>query len=397
MTFTPYTTLNVCSAALIGGMGVVIALVKIPARAYNRYYRMARAFFCSAFFILSLLKFAEIVISKSADNSLTACVALVVAAFQAMCFTALILLFIMPQWVTRRRMLIQFASISLFSAALIACRVMFSNAVFHTVLIICSVAYVGLLVCCAVIYRKAYTRFKEEMYDYYQEEDLNRQLRWIGRTFFYSLAVGCLVFLSLSGSKLLDSVFILIYSAFYVFLTSSFINYGQYVSTVLRAVMHEEATPPEPIEVQSIVSEAPIMKPEAETPLKYYHISTGLRRWVEQKRYLLCDMAVKEVAQEIGTSARQLNDYFRDEMGEDFVKWRIRLRIRYACRLIDQDPMRPVSEVAAEAGFGDRSYFYRKFADIQGISVTEYRRAAQLNLSRQALAGSKTDTGQTAD
>ena len=380
MTFTTYSMLNVASAVLIGGLGVVIASVRITARTQNRHYRTARTYLSVAFILLALLKLVEFAVPKDNENSLTGCIALIVGALQAMCFTASLLLFIRPQWVTPRRVWSQLAVILLASVALVLCHVLLPAAHYRVALIVASLLYVALLAFYTVVFRKAYRQFGNDMYDYYQEEDLNRQLRWIGYTFYTSLVVGCLVFLSVSGIQGLDSLFIIIYSAFYVYLTSRFINYGQYVSTVMRAVL------PQPEPVASMMPEPQPDAAEAEEPVaeaaehdeqdRYAGIGDRLKVWVDERRYLSADLGVKDVAAELGTTPRRLSEYFSEVVGEDFVKWRLRLRLQYACRLIEQNPGRPMREVAAEAGFGDRSYFYRKFAEVLGITVTRYKQQA---------------------
>lgn len=385
MTITAYSTLNIASAVLIGALGIVIASLRIPARVPTRYYRKARTYLSTAFILLSLLKLVEVAVPKTSDDELTGCIALIAAAFQALCFTASLLLFIQPQWVTSRKVVTHLLGIAAAAAVMLACQNTTSRSTFRLILIGGTISYLALLAYYTLVFTKAYRQFRQEVYDYYQEEDLTRQLRWISHTFYSSLAVGMLVFLSLSGVKWLDCLFIAIYSAFYVYLTVSFINYGQYVTTVMRAVMpDDEATPVAaalPLPASGNSSTVVTIKEIGDTPVKYVHISTAMRQWVDQQKFLHSDIAVKDVARELGTSPRLLNEYFNEVVGEDFVKWRIRLRMSHACKLIELNPNRSITEIATESGFGDRSYFYRKFAELLGISVTEYKRRATLLLS----------------
>lgn len=138
MTFTTYSLLNVASAVLIGGLGVVIASVRITARTQNRHYRTARTYLSVAFILLALLKLVEFAVPKDNENSLTGCIALIVGALQAMCFTASLLLFIRPQWVTPRRVWSQLAVILLASVALVLCQVLLPVAHYRVALIVAS-------------------------------------------------------------------------------------------------------------------------------------------------------------------------------------------------------------------------------------------------------------------
>ena len=385
MTYTIYSMLNVASAVLIGGLGAVIAAVRIPARTQTRHYRTARTYLSVSFILLALLKLTEIIVPKDNDTELTGCIALIVGALQALCFTASLLLFIRPQWVTRRRVATQLVGIAAVSLALVACQTLLPSGVYHIVMAGCSALYVALLVYYTLVFRRAYQQFGADMTAYYQEEDLNRQLRWIAYTFYSSLAVGCLVFLSVSGIVWLDCLFIVIYSAFYVYLTSRFINYGQYVSTVMRAVQPDEQSQ---VPALGMAAAAPermsrtMVKAVEDTPMKFVPISARLQQWVDERRYLQSDVAVKDVAAALDTSPRRLNEYFSEVVGEDFVKWRMRMRLQYACQLIDQNPDRAMQEIAVESGFGDRSYFYRKFSEVMGMTVTQYKQQAKLQLTR---------------
>ena len=399
MIFSAYSALNIASATLIAGLGAVIAAVHIPARSETQYYRTARTYLSVAFILLALLKLAEIIAPKNSDNEFTGCIALVVAAYQALCFTASLLLFIRPQWVTKRRMVAQLVFITVLAGVLITGQVLLFHRTYLVLLGTCSALYVALLAYYTYVFRRAYRKFSNDLYEFYLEEDLNHQLRWIAHTFYSSLVVGLLVFLSLSGQQWLDGAFIIIYSAFYIYLTASFINYGQYVSTVMRAVRPVEHNDmPQPAADTALMLQGPLdddlLTCLADTPMKFAAISEALKKWVDEQQFRYNDVAVKDIAKELGTTPRHLNDYFREVVGEDFVKWRVRLRVRYACRLLKQDPNRSITEVATESGFSDRSYFYRKFAELQGITVAEFKRQAILSLATRALQPANPDTSQ---
>lgn len=387
MVYTAYNMLNICSLLLIGTLGLVMAAMHIPVRSDTRHYRSARTFLCMAFILLSLIKVLEIVTPKASEDELTSCYALIVAAFQALCFTMSIMILISPRRVAHRwvgwKLLLP---IALASLVLVVAQRKLPFGQFRLVLVGCSLLYVAMLAYFTWVFRNAYQHFKAEMFACYQEDELNRQLRWVSHTFYSSLAVGSLAFFSISGVKLLDCVFVVLYTAFYVYLTIQFINYSHYASLVWRAdepvdVLMEEAEPSEPA--------SGVLKSDEEAGAadvaqsRYALIGARLEGWVNEKKYLLSNVAVKDVAAELGTTPRRLNEYFRRVVGEDFVKWRIGLRLRHACQLIDENPDRPIQEIVAASGFGDRSYFYRKFAELQGVTVAEYKRQAKLRSASQ--------------
>ncbi|MBR1727592.1 MAG: AraC family transcriptional regulator, partial [Muribaculaceae bacterium] len=164
-----------------------------------------------------------------------------------------------------------------------------------------------------------------------------------------------------------------------------FINYGQYVSTVMRAVQPDEQSQVPALGKTAVAPERmsrTMVKAVEDTPMKFAPISARLQQWVDERRYLQSEVAVKDVAAALDTTPRRLNEYFSEVVGEDFVKWRMRMRLQYACQLIDQNPDRAMQEIAVESGFGDRSYFYRKFSEVMGMTVTQYKQQAKLQLTR---------------
>ena len=92
-------------------------------------------------------------------------------------------------------------------------------------------------------------------------------------------------------------------------------------------------------------------------------------------------MAVEDIARELNMSVPQFRLYFKQVIGEDFRTWRVRKRIEYAKQLINEHPDWPVTRVAQESGFNDRSYFYQQFMLYSGISVSDFKKSASSTLS----------------
>ena len=99
--------------------------------------------------------------------------------------------------------------------------------------------------------------------------------------------------------------------------------------------------------------------------------------WIERGGFLNTKLAVEDIAKELNMSVPQFRQYFKQVIGEDFRTWRVRKRIDYARLLMKQYPDWPITRIAQESGFNDRSYFYQQFLLSTGMSVSDYKKQIQ--------------------
>jgi AraC-like DNA-binding protein len=78
------------------------------------------------------------------------------------------------------------------------------------------------------------------------------------------------------------------------------------------------------------------------------------------------------LAREAGVSTAHLNRAFRSAEGCTIGEYRRRLRISFACRLLEQTRS-PLSQVAIASGFADQAHFSRLFKRQTGMTPREYR------------------------
>lgn len=83
-----------------------------------------------------------------------------------------------------------------------------------------------------------------------------------------------------------------------------------------------------------------------------------------------------EMAQLCGLSPSAFSRDFKVVFGLTFVDYLTNYRLTQAKRLLE-NPLMPVTDVAAAVGFDDPSYFTRVFRREEGLSPSEYRLAAQ--------------------
>ncbi len=89
-------------------------------------------------------------------------------------------------------------------------------------------------------------------------------------------------------------------------------------------------------------------------------------------RHLDEPLQVATLAAQANISASHFFALFKRQTGCAPIDCFIRLRMRHACRLLDETVM-SVKEVAATLGYDDPFYFSRIFKSVNGVAPTEYR------------------------
>lgn len=86
-----------------------------------------------------------------------------------------------------------------------------------------------------------------------------------------------------------------------------------------------------------------------------------------------CD--TRAIAERLGVSRSRLCHSYRRAYGTTIGQDVRARRIRLARHLLDEEPRRLVKEVAAQVGYGKRSYrtFFNSFRQVVGISPREYQ------------------------
>ncbi len=373
MSTTLYTIINWVSAAMIFELGIVLALFKTKDGHEYHKYHAARKWLSVACVTLGVLMAVNQLIPADVNHTMwLRVVVLCIAALQAMMFTMTILSIIAVQKVTRRYILLQTLLIVAGGACVMSvCGLSpeMSRAAFYFGII----AYLLLLGYYARSFIHSFHLFRQEINTYYEEEEINYSLRWIRRLFWSALAVGLLSFLSLTGIYWLDGVFIIIYTAYYIYFTIQFINYHRQLQIVQPAIARNPMLSDENLDDKRKEDDATGASCQDERNALIRHMEQGISRWVEEKRYTAFDKSVEDVANEMECTIHELHWYFREVMKTSFPLWRNQLRIEMAKQLLREQPAMKIQEVALQSGFNNRSYFYRKFAELTGMSVQEFK------------------------
>ncbi len=90
------------------------------------------------------------------------------------------------------------------------------------------------------------------------------------------------------------------------------------------------------------------------------------------------NVTLSSEAKRLNVSTTYLSAKFKEETGENFVDYVNRVKIQYACMLLEK-LRQPVQRISEICGFSSSNYFARVFKQQMGISPTEFRKNMQKN------------------
>jgi AraC-like DNA-binding protein len=96
------------------------------------------------------------------------------------------------------------------------------------------------------------------------------------------------------------------------------------------------------------------------------------------------DLSLADVSESVGASARQLQRVFREEAGEDFRTFLLRVRMEQATRLLTREPNPlPIHLVAKHVGYRQASGLRQAFLRFYGHNPSEIQTPPSEDLWRE--------------
>lgn len=363
---SPYIILTFASAVAMTLLGYMLLGIRIRSEERMVKLRVARLILAISYFMLAVPAYLEYFCGTETDTRVIATLTLATAAFQSLLFTATLLTFILPHFVTRRRTLRQAGCVAIAVAIFLPTALSSRNP--FPILYIGLAAYGCQLLYYTFLFRKKYAESLRKLEDFYDEDERAR-LRWVRSGFYAALTVGIIATVSAYLPPLFYNVFTVIYIAFYTWFVVRFYNYvadaGFYLSAV--AVVSEK---PDAREEMPPMKEMPVV---LTLPDKEQQLQQTLDEWVIAKGYVKKDIGTAEIAAELGTDIAFLRRYFHTYLPPDFRAWRTELRIREAQRIMEEEPDLSIAQVGDKVGISDRSNFRCQFSKITGMLPADYK------------------------
>lgn len=354
-----YMLITLISAIALTILGFQLCGVHIPRKEDTCKLRMARIILAASYFILAVPSYAELFTGGEYNRKIAEVFTVATAAYQSLLFTATLLIFIRPLFVTRRRIWIQIGMVTV-AVALFVLAALTNDA--RWIFFVALVAYAAQLTYYTVVFRRMYAESLASLEDYY-DDDQHGQLLWAKFGFYVALVVGVGACISSGLPPEAFNVFTIAYIIFYAWFANRFANYVARVNYYLPAVMAQ------PKKDRTQVAEVAL----EELPERMEKLRLVLERWVVDKGYTRQEESREQIARELETDSDFLRWYFSTQMLQDFRSWRVVLRIEYAKELLAENPDVSINSIGAMVGFVSRSNFYAHFKKLTGVTPIEFR------------------------
>ena len=93
----------------------------------------------------------------------------------------------------------------------------------------------------------------------------------------------------------------------------------------------------------------------------------------EKELYRRKNLRITDVATELATNKTYVSVLLNNMSGESFTQLLTRYRVRYAQKLLREQPEMLLDEIAEESGFSSRTTFFRNFKALTGMTPLEWR------------------------
>lgn len=343
---------------ILMGMAVCLIFLYIPPKAVLRNYRVARYVMGGAYIFYAMCIYLEYHVFGASENTqLAKPIILFISCIQAFLFTHTMITLTRINYVTIQQMVIELVAIVFMTAVIFVSHIYFPGSVAQWAFWIYVVFYIALLSRYVFIFNKEYKRYESQMDNYFSDED-TRRLFWVKRSFYISLAVGVLALLyALVPSTAMGIIFMSIVIVFYAAFGVRFINYVLHFQSIEAAIVSTPKELGEPLDVENEMMQ---------------RIDNLM---VEEKLYRKSDLSVADISERLGERPRDVSSIISTCRKMNFKTYINEQRVAEAKRLLDEDKSnhRTIDAIASEAGFANRSSFYRVFKRSQGISPTDYR------------------------
>lgn len=200
-----------------------------------------------------------------------------------------------------------------------------------------------------------------KLFENTHSEDIGAYIRWLSIFTYWAIAFGvsCGLLTFLPD----EYIFLWILSSipFYIYLYCSYQNYIFFYERVESAFKEEE-----------IESNKPVAK---DVPVYHAEIAGRVEEWIAAKGYLKQGITLNELALLLCTNRTYLSEYINSVYKVCFRDWISGMRIEYAKRLMEENPLQKMNEISDASGFTSISQFYRIFSQKEGCSPAKWRKA----------------------
>lgn len=356
-----YTLPVVATENLI--MATTLILMAGAKKHQDKGSKLSVYFFAMAMLLMAVINYTERITVPHEDFLLTSMSIVVFAAsVELFLFFYAFVALLDQRFVTKKGITTEIALITLFTLPPLFCydsttvyRILFCISVFFY---LCKFSYN------LYIYKRYFRAAYQKMLDFYSDQR-KEQIQWINNLFYIVIMIGTLsVIVPLTNYTVLFFYNIFLFFAyFYVF---------------IEVVRHEFLFPETGCEEQTDEPVTDEVDEPAASPATGFLANREdlLEQWIASRAYTRPRITIDDVARELRCSRAKLSGYLNSELHLNFYEWISQLRMEEAKRLLRENPITPILDIAIQVGIDDRSNFDRNFKRIVGMSPAVYRKSA---------------------
>ncbi len=216
------------------------------------------------------------------------------------------------------------------------------------------------------IYRfhKLYAHKKQLLDDYFPE-DMQRFMSWLKKSLYFTLLYAVFAMLTVYlgiGFNFAFQAYAIIGN---LYIAISFVNYAAQYG---RIVLAEE----KPAEEKATEDDGLDRNDEMDNYEQLF--GKRLEQWVDEKKYLVPQFTIDELAGDLGTNKLYMSRYINQKYNANFSSWVTSLRIEEAKKFMLMHPNIKQEEVALHSGFSSSSYFSKVFSRVEGMTPVRWRK-----------------------
>jgi AraC-like DNA-binding protein len=361
-----YTSIMIALTSVLFVLGLVFYVLSRNAESpvFKKALRMMIFTYCYFGLICAMELWSMLSIPESDDEKMVQIIVLIIAVSQAFLFTYTLILLIHASYVTRRRMMREI--ITIFSASAIVVILYFILPVdwIKIAIYLFVLFYVYLLIKYTRLFLITYRECLRKMDSFFSGQEAER-LKWIRFSFFAALSIGLLALADSLMPTIENSIICtVVYFLFYLYFAFRLVNYGFIFKKIEAALSDDD----EDLQFKQFVE-----NDCAEQLSINKTIETNLNIWIKDKQFLQPSITIQEVARQLGTNRTYLSEYINSVKKISFRQYINELRIEDSKSMMLQNPKMPLSEIALQVGYTDKSHFIRLFSKITGGLPKEWR------------------------
>ncbi len=356
--------LNYILSLLLISIGLVVGscflLLSIPKIKELKNYRIARIVMGVAYLLLALSMIGEFLRPSDVkpDINMVHTIILTISPLLALSFTYSSLSLINLRFSVKQKLKHELIPVCIFSCLTWISYFAFPVWILRIFQGIFVLYYVFILFKYTVLFYNTFKEYKQQMDNYFSEQEWKR-LQWVNFSFYYALLVGILALIAILSPSIVFIFFKIFVIPFYAYYGFQLINYGfKYPLTI-------------PIDIKSV--EYRKKDNISNRSASFRDLEFLIEQWIKNKNYLLADITIEQVANQLNTNRTYLSNYINTYELQTFRGWINQLRIEEAKQLMLTNPMLPINKIGQMVGFSDKSNFTRQFIKSTGSSPSSWK------------------------